>query len=145
LTPDIGVVGQASPKDARDRHAAISVIDLVFCPLNVIELILLSTNATINKTCEISQELFFGITLTLIVNRSSIELWFRAKTAKTRKDASRNQERETATLHTRSANWYASILTSRNLPITSIFVVACRESGNVVKHPPPVIAIGIIN
>jgi hypothetical protein len=44
LTPNDGALGQASPKDARDRHAALRVIDLAFCPLNIIELIFLSTN-----------------------------------------------------------------------------------------------------
>jgi hypothetical protein len=44
LTPKNGVLGQASPKDTHDRHVAMRVIDLVFCPLNFIELILLRQN-----------------------------------------------------------------------------------------------------
>ena len=69
--PNDGVVGQASPKDARDRHAVMRVIDLVFCPLNNIELVSLNTNETMNRSCKILQEL----SLTLIANRSSIELF----------------------------------------------------------------------
>ena len=48
------------------------VIDLVFCPLNIIEMFLLSTNETTNKSCEILQELFFELSLTLPLAISSI-------------------------------------------------------------------------
>jgi len=60
LTPNDGAFGQASPKDARDRHAAMRVIDLVFCPLNIIELILLcdSENENYSASCKISQNFF---------------------------------------------------------------------------------------
>ena len=48
------------------------VIDLVFCPLNIIELILLSKNETINKTCEIYKNYFSEVSFTLLLAISSI-------------------------------------------------------------------------
>jgi hypothetical protein len=43
-TPNDGALGQASSKDAQRRHIATLAINLVFCPLSIIELILISEN-----------------------------------------------------------------------------------------------------
>ena len=75
MTPNDGAVPPASPKDARDRHAAMRVIDLVFCPLNVIELILLSENENHKRILQNPCDLFPNYLLRLIVDGSSIGLF----------------------------------------------------------------------
>ena len=61
LAPNDDALGQAGPKDAQGRHVATLAISLVFCPLSIIELILLceSENKTISESCKVLQELFF--------------------------------------------------------------------------------------
>ena len=51
----------------------------------------------------------------------------------------------TSTFHKRSPVCEVSMATSRNLLITSMLVIVWRDSGPVVKLPPPAIAIGINN
>ena len=44
VAPNDGALGQAGPKDAQGRQVATLAISLEFCPLSIIELILLSEN-----------------------------------------------------------------------------------------------------
>src|SRR5262249_38026799 len=70
--PKLGALGQASPKDAHRCHVATRVIDLVFCPLNVIELILLSENEYYKRSLQNFSRTLCEVYLTLIVAISSI-------------------------------------------------------------------------
>jgi hypothetical protein len=64
VAPNDGALGQAGLKDAQGRHVATLAISLVFCPSNIIELILLSENETYERILQNILRLFFEIPLT---------------------------------------------------------------------------------
>src|SRR5712692_5854717 len=95
MTPNDVALGQASPKNARVRHAAPRVINLAFCPLSIIELILPCDpeNQTKNNPCRIPFKLFSELTSYVALRdkfRSSVR--------------QRANGYPTSSFHTRSAN-----------------------------------------
>src|SRR5256885_1562633 len=132
VAPKDGALGQASPKDAQRRHVATLAINLVFCPLSIIELILLSENENQNRNLQNFIPLFSAkYLLRHIVDGSSIEHLCelcgpsralresreqasQGPTIQVRASRKARKAHDTSTFHTRSANCEVSIFTSRN-------------------------------